>query len=296
MTESLAAMKVLLTVAGGGEGVGGEEGGEGEGEGEGEDEESIEIEGENEDEDEEEAVETGREIEMEVEDNSDEDDDECKHKDKDDEDDDDVAVEESHPLATDSMSSTDGNASNMPQRALKSVAKLTRHNIHIAQERIKASEFETKSKFNLKLKTVSRENNNVHRNRSVQGKWNGNSNINLNGNENYYDDQKVDSEEIHIVIVPRAPITVNDNHDVQNHFNPSITHDKSLISTKNGMKFAECSSHLEACSAGMIRLRALISKDEVDLTLVVHEPEIWTRLEKKIFYLYFITMISSSCE
>ena len=292
MRESLAAMKALLTVE---EGGGGEGEGEGEGEGGGEEEESIEIdgegEGEEENEDEEEAVERGREIEMKMEDDSDEEDDERKHKD---EVDDGVAVEGSRPLPTDSINRTDEEASNMAQ---KSVAKLTRHNIHNVQERIQALEVESKhkSKFKLKLKTVLKENDSVNRNKSGQHKWNGNSNINMNGNMNYYDGQKVDSEEIHIVIVPRAPVKVNTSHDVHNRSNPLIPHDKSLISIKNGMKFTECSSHLEACSAGMIRLRALISKDEVDLTLVIHEPEIWTRLEtiinhESICYFIFFFM------
>lgn len=218
---------------------------------------------------------------MKMDDDSDEEDDERKDKDKVNVDDDDVAVEGSRPLAAGSMNRTDEEASNIEQ---KSVAKLTRHNIHNVQERIQALEVESKhkSKFKLKLKTVLKENDSVNRNKSGQHKWNGNSDININGNMNYYDGHKVDSEEIHIVIVPRAPVKVNTSHDVHNRFNPLIPHDKSLISIKNGMKFTECSSHLEACSAGMIRLRALISKDEVDLTLVIHEPEIWTRLERII--------------
>ena len=296
MAESLAAMRALLTVEGRGAGVGErgeggeEEGREGEGEGEEEEEESIEIEGENEDE--EEAVKTGREIEMEVDNDSDEDDDECKDKDEvdKDKDEDDMAVEMSHPLTADSLNRTDEVASNMPLKAQKSVAKLTRHNIHNVQERIQASKFESKSKFKLKLKTL-RENNTVNRNKSGHDKWNGNSNINIYGNMNYYDGQKADSKEIHIVIVPRAPIDVNNSHDVQNRFNPSITHDKSLISIKNRIKFTECSSHLEECSAGMMRLRALINKDEVNLTLVVHEPEIWTRLEEINYFIFIFVFI-----
>ena len=53
---------------------------------------------------------------------------------------------------------------------------------------------------------------------------------------------------------------------------PSTTHIESM---KN--KIALCNAHVLASTAGIARLKALIEKDALHLSLVIHEPEIWRR-------------------
>ena len=45
-------------------------------------------------------------------------------------------------------------------------------------------------------------------------------------------------------------------------------------------KIDMCGAYLKTCSSGVIRLKGLIVKDLLNLSLVVHEPEIWRRLEE----------------
>ena len=53
---------------------------------------------------------------------------------------------------------------------------------------------------------------------------------------------------------------------------PSTTHIENM---KN--KIALCNAHVLASTAGTARLKALIEKDALHLSLVIHEPEIWRR-------------------
>ena len=52
-------------------------------------------------------------------------------------------------------------------------------------------------------------------------------------------------------------------------------------------KIDKCGAYLKACSSSVIRLKGLIVKDLLNLSLVVHEPEIWRRLEKESVEKYY---------
>ena len=66
--------------------------------------------------------------------------------------------------------------------------------------------------------------------------------------------------------------------------NFTITSDKAettVLGTSFNI-YARDNDYQVTCVTGKVKVLALISKDEVDLTLVIHEPEIWTRLERII--------------
>ena len=62
------------------------------------------------------------------------------------------------------------------------------------------------------------------------------------------------------------------DHDVIPIVAPSTT---DIENMKN--KIALCNAHVLASTAGIARLKALIEKDALHLSLVIHEPEIWRR-------------------
>ena len=46
----------------------------------------------------------------------------------------------------------------------------------------------------------------------------------------------------------------------------------------------QCDSHLESFALSVDRLKALIVKDLTNLSLVMHEPELWQRLVTSVSY------------
>ena len=256
MTESLAAMKALLNIKV---------------------ESEVEIE-------EEVGVRIGKEREAEgkeeKEDETEENEEIGESEDSEESEEDDIVDEEeeeekSYPIHKNSINRMHKKASDIGPGS--TVESITHININTQNVRERIHELESNSKFKmnskLKLKLKSKLNSNskgIHIKNN-----NGGRNWTLDRFEN--GEQSMGRSEDHIIIVTRDHLKVNTNRTDKNVLKNTQIHDKSLISMKNKTIFAECSSHLEACSDGMIRLKALIDTDEVNLTLVVHEPEIWRK-------------------
>lgn len=257
MCESLAAMKILLTMKG-----------EEEGEGEEEEEGEGDVEG---------RVESGRERMAEVDEERDEGYDQDNDNQKVEESEvgeseiDDVAEGGLHPIYTDSSNRNKNNE--VPSDILFEsidIGKLTHHNlrnehVHVPVHVRACKKKEGIDEFKLKLESTQ-----------INDK---NKNENEGGNENKNGVKCADRKADHtVILISRNKVKINaTNNIIKDHFNPTIIHEKSLISLNNSIKFTECSFHLKACSESMIRLKALIEKDVLNLSLVVHEPEIWRR-------------------
>jgi hypothetical protein len=274
-------MKILLTVKGeeGGEG----EGGEGEGELEGEEEDDEVGEG---------GVESGRERMVEVNEERDEEDNEEKNEENDYEqkiDDegveevgesefDDVAKRGLHTTYTDSRTRNESKINEMPpdillQPAGIGIGKLTHHNLtnvhgHVPVHVRACKKKEGADGLEFNVESCQIKNKNEYRN----------ENKSRIGNRSGVKCTDGKADHIAVLVTTKNKLKLNTtNNVIKNHFNPTVVHDKSLISLNNNLKFIECSLHLKACSESMINLKALIEKDVLNLSLVVHEPEIWRR-------------------
>jgi hypothetical protein len=279
LCESLAAMKILLTIEEKEEGVGEEEEGRG-----------VQEEGKG-------GAESGRERMIEVNEQRDEecyveynedkgyeqnnDDEEVEEIEKSD-----VAVRGLHPIYTDSRNRNESRSNEMPPDILLrpigiGIGQLTHHNLRNvhAHENVHVRACKKKESIDgLELKLESTQLNDKHKNK-VANK-NRNEDKIEGGNENKNGVKCIDRIEDHITVpvITKNKVKLNTtNNIIKNRFNPTITHDKLLISLNNNMKFTECSFHLKACSESMINLKALIEIDVLNLSLVVHEPEIWRR-------------------
>ena len=279
--ESLAAMKTLLTIKG---------------EGDGEVEEEGEIEGEGEEEGEGE----GRERLIEVNEERNEDDNEDRDDDENNNDEeveqnvenkfDGVAERGLHPINTDSRykNDSDKKLSDILLEPI-GVGKLTHHNLRNLPGHVPVHVRACKKKegidgLELNIESTQIKDNNKNENKDA--------NENVNGSEDGIQCRDRNEDHISILITTtsrnKSKFYTTSNNITKRHNNPTIIiYDKSLISLSNDIKFKECSFYLKACSESMTKLKALIEKDVLNLSLVVHEPEIWRRYISLSYTLFY---------
>ena len=270
-------MKILLTIKGEEKEGGEEEVGEGEGS---------------------EGVESGRERMIEVNEERNEDDNGDKHDhddgNNDDEEVEEVDVDESeiddvaerglHPLYTDSKTRNENKNNETPPDILLQpigigIGELTHHNltnVPIPMHVRACRKIEGADGFELILESTQTKDK--HKNEVANKNRNEDENEGGNGNKNGVQCAYRRADHIAVLVTTRNKVKLNTtNNVIKNHFNQTIINNKSLISLNNNLKFTECSSHLKICSESMIKLKALIEIDVLNLSLVVHEPEIWRR-------------------